>query len=100
MINLKELGDSYSKERPLFEELAKTVTEDLRPALRRAGIRAVLDGRAKEVPNLLRKALAKHYEDSAQITDKAGVRVIVNYQGDAFGVEKLIDEQFTVVERQ
>ena len=55
-------------------------------------------GRAKDVSSFVKKALVKQYSDPwREITDKAGVRVVVDHQGRLDDALSAVDQSLTIV---
>lgn len=99
MSDIEDLREAYLAERARYEKLASWVGSGLSVSIKERGIVAQVSGRAKEVPNLLRKAIKKGYSDPLNdITDKAGVRVIVPYQFQVDEVTAIVRESLEVVE--
>jgi ppGpp synthetase/RelA/SpoT-type nucleotidyltranferase len=100
-MDVKTLRDAYGAERPVYVKLARAVELSLRRAARAAGLYHVeVSSRAKDVQSFVRKAISHGYSDPlTQITDKAGVRVIMAYRQEEPSVEKLISSRFRVLER-
>lgn len=98
------LGDArtrFASERPLYQQLADSVADQLRSDLREEGVPAVTKGRAKDVASFVGKCLRKNYDDPwGQVTDKAGVRVTVENVGDVPKVSALVRNRWSVVDEQ
>jgi ppGpp synthetase/RelA/SpoT-type nucleotidyltranferase len=98
-MDLQRLRTAYLAERARYEKLAAYVSAALSERTRAAGIPAQVTGRAKDVPNLLRKAIKKGYQDAlTQITDKAGARVVVGHLHHVDAVTALAHTAFEVDE--
>jgi ppGpp synthetase/RelA/SpoT-type nucleotidyltranferase len=91
--NLEELRKKWVEERETYEELAKTIADCLTSLLERHNVVPRITYRAKETASLLKKSLWKSvgYED---ITDKAGVRVVVKFEDQVETVNKVIESSF------
>jgi ppGpp synthetase/RelA/SpoT-type nucleotidyltranferase len=84
MSRLEDLAQEYAAEQPRHERLAQVVAAKCKEAVARQGILCDVSHRAKEVDSFVKKALRldragkpKYGDPLRQITDKAGVRVIV-----------------------
>jgi ppGpp synthetase/RelA/SpoT-type nucleotidyltranferase len=104
-LDIPSLKNEYINQYPIYNELVEKIKQILSGALHAQQIQASVDGRAKELPNLLKKAIRKHAEKPDQyadalreITDKAGVRIIVDHLGDAERVRQIICEGFEVLD--
>ncbi|WSB48657.1 hypothetical protein OHA00_15535 [Streptomyces cellulosae] len=88
----------YRRERPRIETAAKLTAAHLRRRAARAKINCEVSYRAKEVSSFVTKAQHKKYADPwAQITDKAGARVVVQHSGLLDPMLELINESLSVV---
>ncbi|MFZ3470985.1 hypothetical protein ACODT3_21700 [Streptomyces sp. 4.24] len=88
----------YQRERPRIETAAKLTAAHLRRRAARERINCEVSCRAKEVTSFIAKAQHKQYEDPwNQITDKAGIRIIVQHSGLLDPVVALIKESLTLV---
>jgi ppGpp synthetase/RelA/SpoT-type nucleotidyltranferase len=68
--------------------------------LRSEGIVPVsINGRAKGLPNLLKKMLKKGYSYE-KITDKAGVRIVVRFRHEIEAVLKLVESSFRILGKE
>lgn len=100
MIDLKALRDRWLVEKPMYERLGSAVAVAAQHAMRSRGIAAEVKHRAKDVAEFLKKALRKDYEDAwAQITDKAGARIVVSYADEVPRADEAIAVTFDVIER-
>lgn len=99
MTGVEELRSAYLAERARYEKLAHYVRTELSTRVQGAGVPAQITARAKDVPNLLRKAIKKGYSDAlAEITDKAGARVIVGHLHQVEAVTALVQDAFQIHE--
>lgn len=81
----------YQTERPRVEQAAKLTAALLRRKTARSRITCEVNYRAKEPGSFITKAYQKPYADPwNEITDKAGVRIVVQHKG-------LLDEALQVV---
>ncbi|MHB1850143.1 MAG: hypothetical protein ACYCVO_14290, partial [Acidimicrobiales bacterium] len=95
--DLEMLRQRYLAERPAYAALAEDVAGRLRAATRRNGLICEVEGRAKEVASLLKKALRKDYASPwDEIHDKAAARVVTVYGSQVDEVEDLVRELFVV----
>ncbi|MFY9586753.1 MAG: RelA/SpoT domain-containing protein [Actinomycetota bacterium] len=96
---LDELRVRYIEEQPRYKQLAEEVRARLESETRAEGLNVRVEHRAKDVPSLVKKALAhgKSYQD---IVDKAGVRVIYHYAWQGQRIEEIIDSAFVVLKRE
>jgi ppGpp synthetase/RelA/SpoT-type nucleotidyltranferase len=98
MTDLPAVRAEYTAEHPIYERYAEWVEHRLVRALKNSGVlQPEVTGRAKEIPNFLKKAI-RYTDPMAQITDKAGVRVILCLIDDVPTVEAAIESTFTVTE--
>jgi ppGpp synthetase/RelA/SpoT-type nucleotidyltranferase len=96
--DFEQLSDLYAGERPRYENLAKQLAGGLDEHLRARGIQPVVLWRAKTVQSFVKKALRKAYADPmTEIGDKAGVRVIVDFEADIEVVRDVAEELCTIV---
>ncbi|MGW9451065.1 hypothetical protein [Streptomyces sp. NPDC055632] len=90
--------ERFLRERPQIENAAELTAARIRRRAARAHISCEVICRAKEPASFRLKAEHKEYEDPwRQITDKAGIRVIVQHQGLLDPALELIKESFTLV---
>ena len=74
---VKAAVDRYIAEQFEYEAVAARVVEGINSILDHKHILARVEGRAKDVRSLHKKAFARHYEDPwRETTDKAGVRAV------------------------
>jgi ppGpp synthetase/RelA/SpoT-type nucleotidyltranferase len=99
-VTTEGLGEQFAAERPRYERLARWLGERLKTQVRAAGVyEPLVDSRAKEVDSFVKKAVRGPYSDPlAQITDKAGVRIIVALTSEVRLVEAVVAENFDVRE--
>ena len=96
-----EIIREFLNQQPDYEQLCTEVAYTLSKRLSDAkiGISAVMC-RAKTLESFLEKIDRKHYQNPlTEITDFAGVRVVYLYPGDFPTVEKIICEEFEVLEK-
>ncbi|MEV0603603.1 hypothetical protein AB0I82_30495 [Streptomyces sp. NPDC050315] len=91
----------YISERPVFETLASNVANLIRTEVAANGITCEVHGRSKDVASFVRKALQKRYSDPwAEITDKAGDRVILEHSNDIDDALEVIRSAFTIIREE
>jgi putative GTP pyrophosphokinase len=96
----EDWGAFYEAERPLYEAFTVGLEGLLRQLLERASIPYVqIEGRTKGVPNFvakLRRKNEKYKDPLAEVTDLAGLRIVLFYLDDVSRVGDLIEKQFAV----
>jgi ppGpp synthetase/RelA/SpoT-type nucleotidyltranferase len=96
----EEWGDKYRAHWRLYDAFSERLRSLLEELLKAAGIVAVqVDARAKDVESFIDKLEKKpgRYENPlVDITDLAGVRVIVYYASDVERVDALIEREFLI----
>jgi ppGpp synthetase/RelA/SpoT-type nucleotidyltranferase len=96
--DFEQLSDRYAAERSSYESLAEQLAGALEERLRAHGLQPVVVWRAKTVQSFVKKALRKGYADPmTEIGDKAGVRVIVDFEADIDVVREVAEELCTIV---
>jgi len=81
-LELEDVRKRWIQERPRFEKLGIELAETLKKEIRREGIWAEVDSRAKEIESLIRKLIRKPGHTYETLGDKVGVRVIVRYKDE------------------
>ncbi|WP_326647260.1 RelA/SpoT domain-containing protein [Streptomyces sp. NBC_01750] len=95
---VNEAFHRYRVERPRIEKAAQLTAAHLWRRAARARIMCEVSHRAKEVGSFVTKAHHKRYTDPwAQITDKAGVRIVVQHRGLLDPALGLVKECLTLV---
>jgi len=96
-----ELVYEYLKRKPYYERLCLEVAFVIENSLRGRGIEySAVTHRVKELNSFLEKVKRKQYKDIFnEITDLAGVRVICLYTSDIKNIERIIHEEFEVIEK-
>lgn len=92
---------AYAELYPTYERLAETVANQLRASLRGRRLVADVQPRAKDMHSFLKKVMrepGKYQDPLAEITDKAGVRVVVALLADVAVVDQVVVDTFNVVE--
>ncbi|MET9821214.1 hypothetical protein ABZ038_06220 [Streptomyces sp. NPDC006349] len=98
MTSTDEALERFRRERPRIETAAKLTAAHIRRRVARARISCEVSFRAKEVASFVTKAQHKQYDDPwAKITDKAGVRIVVQHSGLLDPVVALLRESLTLV---
>jgi putative GTP pyrophosphokinase len=84
-----------------YEALCSEVAYILENKLTAAGIRsAAITKRAKTLKSFAEKISRKHYKGRLdEITDLAGVRVVFLYKKDRRAIERLIEDEFEIIEK-
>lgn len=87
---MPSIGDAVAKYQsllPRYQRAANTIVRIIEDTARESGVKCRVSGREKDISSFYRKAILKQYDDPwGQITDKAGVRAIVERAVD---VDKL-----------
>ncbi len=104
-LDIKALREAYVLQYASYKDLVVRIRELLAGDLHSSRLTAALDGRAKDPASFLQKAIRKHAEKPVEyadplsaITDKAGVRVIVNHLSDAQEAGSVIQARFEVLD--
>jgi len=98
----------YRNKRPIYESLCSRVAQVIEASFEQASVRYhSIDPRAKEVESFERKAKKtndagelKYQAPLQEITDLAGVRVIVFTIDDISKVTEFVDQNFEIVEKR
>lgn len=99
--DLRDICRRFNEEKPRYEKLTHLAKETLSDAIRKAGIRGEVKGRAKDLTSFLGKVLRKRdqYSDPlTQIRDRAGLRVIVSYPSFITQIKDVVRRVFVVEE--
>jgi len=99
MEDLKAARARWLTDRPLYEEFVGHLQDVIKGELRKAGMRARVSGRPKEMDSLLKKFIRKPDKTYDTITDKAGVRVATLFFEEIEQVDNIIMATFDVVNR-
>lgn len=91
--DLEVIREKWVQERETYKELAKMVADFLSSLLEKHNMVPRITYRAKETASLLKKFLRKSI-DYDDITDKAGVRVVVKFEDQVETVNKAIEGSF------
>lgn len=81
-MNLSAIVEEYEEQIPLYTELAETVRGRIRESLEDSRIKFELTSRAKCANNLAKKMVRKGYKNLDEVTDRAGVRLVLFHQED------------------
>ncbi|MEJ8636282.1 hypothetical protein [Streptomyces sp. MS2.AVA.5] len=94
----EEALERYRREQPRIERAAKLTAAHIRRRAARARINCEVSSRAKDVRSFILKAQHKQYLNPwEQITDKAGVRIVVQHQGLLDPTLNLVKDELTLV---
>lgn len=105
---MKDYVSEYRNKRPIYESLCSVVAQVIEASFGQANVRFhSIDPRAKDVESFERKACktddagaAKYQNPLEEITDLAGVRVIVFTIDDIARVTEFVDENFEIIEKR
>lgn len=89
----------YQLEKPLYEKFTVKIHSLLDDLLKNEDIKAVIESRAKEIDKFAEKISrpGKCYKNPpSEITDLAGIRVILRTTDDVERVSKIISDEFTI----
>ncbi|MCD4785099.1 MAG: hypothetical protein K8T10_14890 [Candidatus Eremiobacteraeota bacterium] len=91
----------YLKRKPYYERLCLEVAFVIENALRERNIEySAVTHRVKELDSFIEKLKRKQYKDIFnEITDLAGIRVICLYTSDIKKIERIIHEEFNLIEK-
>ena len=99
-LNVEEVVNAYQEKRSLYQEFAKTLHQYLEERLRARAIEDFrVSSRAKSLDSFKEKIVrpGKQYIDPLrQLTDLAGVRIIVCYVDQLVQVEEVIKSEFNI----
>ncbi len=98
MTTLEEARKLWLQERSAFEEFGTHLRETLEPEVRRAGIRAEVTSRAKDLDSLIKKLILKPEHNYESLGDKAGVRVIVRQKDEVAPVLQIAKQLYAAGE--
>jgi len=99
----EEQIDGYKSDLPKYELFAEVLNIVLSRAVKNLGILAIVQTRAKGVPNFAEKMIRKReqYPDAVnQLTDLCGARIIVDYQDEIEPVCEFIRRHFELHEAE
>jgi putative GTP pyrophosphokinase len=100
-ITRPQLVRDFLERRPRYEQLAAEVAYIFEKAVAASGVEySTITFRAKSLNSFIEKLHRKDYASPLEeITDLAGVRLVYLYTTDFPRIEKVVKEQFVVVER-
>lgn len=96
---VEERIQKYSEERPLYEKFAQQVLSILKSVIRQEypDIKvASYAKRAKEIESLRKKLQKDKYDKDSEITDLAGVRIIVYSKKDISCISEIVKRSFRI----
>jgi ppGpp synthetase/RelA/SpoT-type nucleotidyltranferase len=99
-MDLEAIRKRWIRDQPRHKDFVDHMIGELRAALRLGGIYGEISGRTKEVDSLLKKTLRKGYSIYEDITDKAGIRVVVRFLGDIEDVGSVVSRRFRILRRE
>ncbi|MFF7300606.1 hypothetical protein [Streptomyces sp. NPDC008265] len=100
-LTVEEAFQRYQQEHPRIEAAANATKTHLDNRAARKGITCQVSARAKELSSFNTKVYRKGYTDPwTQITDKAGVRLVVPHRGLLGPALELVKESLDVIEVQ
>lgn len=87
--------------RPLYEQLCNEVEYILKKRLNESAIEySTVTSRAKTLKSFAEKLSRKEYEDPLhEATDLAGVRIVFLYKTDRRAIERIIEDEFDIIEK-
>jgi ppGpp synthetase/RelA/SpoT-type nucleotidyltranferase len=93
--------ERFAAERPTYEAFAGWVAERLGRLASQAGVyQPTISARAKALDSFAKKAIRESYVDPwVEITDKAGARLVVGLLDDVAMIDRAIQNEFVVLER-
>jgi Uncharacterized protein conserved in bacteria len=95
MADIDSVRRRYIKERPKYELIAQTVANRIRDGAVSKNLNCNVTFRAKRVESFVKKCVMRDYADPwRDISDKAGVRIIVSHSGDLDIAFNLVRELF------
>jgi ppGpp synthetase/RelA/SpoT-type nucleotidyltranferase len=97
--DVQSIRELWLQEEPLYRALVDHIIGVLEAGCKNAGVFAWVTGRPKEMASLLKKIIAKR-KLYHELTDKAGVRVVVRFREDLKPAETMIERAFQVIGRE
>ena len=88
----------WAVEKPAYEALCRHVRDLLEQELRERELLSTISARSKDTASLLKKLIKKGYSYD-EITDKAGVRVVVRFRQEIALVEEIVEWDFHVIRK-
>ena len=93
----EQLWNQWMAERGLYGRLCEHIKQEIEKATSQKGIPCQVVGRVKEPNSLVKKALARQYNNPYEdIQDKAGVRIVCTYKEYLDELEEVLRELFDV----
>lgn len=99
-MSLDHVRELWLQERPRYEQLSLQLVPTLRRELGRLGVKCQVDSRVKTVASLVRKFIRKGYVSYDRISDKLGVRVVVNMLSQVSLVEQALQGPLKLTNKQ
>ena len=97
-LDLRSARDAWAKEDPSYRALCNAIEVILRDEIARVGISATVTSRTKEITSILKK-LVRDNKSYDEVTDKAGIRIVVRFLSEIQEIEKIIQACFVVLKR-
>lgn len=97
---IQHLKAEYAEVAPRYRAVAKLVRQQAEAAVMDAQIKALYEHRAKDEDSFVKKMFRKNYTSTDQVTDLAGVRIIVPSSPDSENVCSIMDTAFQVASRE
>jgi ppGpp synthetase/RelA/SpoT-type nucleotidyltranferase len=95
MSDYEEARKRWISHRPAFQEFGREAERRLAVALKKRGMWAKVDSRAKEIDSLIRKLITKPKYSYDTLGDKLGIRIILKYKDE---ISDALDAARTVLE--
>ncbi len=96
--DISNIREHWEADQPKYEEMVNRVRCVLELEIRNMGMMCVIEGRTKDMGSLLKKAMKPKYKNPYdEITDKAGVRVVIPYLSQVEPIGSMISNRFDVV---
>src|SRR5258706_7733384 len=94
-MDLDDIRRKWIEERPAYQAFVDYLRLLLEARLKEVGLWRRVSGRAKEVDSLVKKVISrkKNYDE---LTDRAGVRVVVRFHDEISIVEAIVHSAFDV----
>jgi putative GTP pyrophosphokinase len=93
VIDVEQARQSWTAERPRYDDFGKLVAQRLRDSLKSLGIWFQVEAREKTIDSLVKKLLTKRHHTFESLPDKVGARVVIRYRTD---VDKVIEKVRTL----
>lgn len=91
---VQPIRDEYERVKSSYLDLARVVVRRLKTGLKRHGIQADIQYRVKDADSLVKKIYKRKYSALSDVTDLAGVRVIVKTTRDHKNACSIIEEMY------